>query len=418
MKTSAHRVALRFAHDWLLTRILLAFTLLLALSQAGLAQSPITGAWSLQLLHAGGLYPKWSPARNLIVFNKLVRGKAYTDRLPGTYEIFTIKPDGTDVACLTEQAPSEIAGFHKCQPYWHPDGRHIVFTAQNEHTRPTEYNMDSFPGIGHNHDVWIMTSDGKHYWRLTQNPDNWGVIRPSFSHDGKMLFWNEEYSMEVHRGVGSYWKKEKNRKGEEWGLWRIKLADMAFNAEGPRITHIRTININELHPGLRLIEGSGFTRDDRHLIWEAANLNETEGQMWWGDVYVSDLAGGALQRLTRTAPLRQGNENMEYSPDGKYIAWSHHDEKEAGRKVEIWLMRSDGSDPVRLTYFNAIGHAHRKQYQPIRFTNACLELDWSPDGQAIVFSISNGGTLQWPYLTPNMYLLKLRSEGSADRNPI
>ena len=100
---------------------------------------------------------------------------------------------------------------------------------------------------------------------------------------------------------------------------------------------------------------------------------------------------------------------MEYSPDGKYIAWSYHDNPEPGKKVEIWLMRSDGSGAVQLTFFNKVGHSHRKRYQSNRFTNACLELDWGPDGQAIVFSISNGARLQWPYLIPNMYLLKRRT---------
>lgn len=308
-----------------------------------LAGTPLDATWDLELIHKGGLYPKWSQTSGLIVFNELVRGKAFTGKVPGTYEIFTMKPDGKEVQCLTENAPKELAGFHKCQPYWHPSGKHIVFTAQNEHTKPSKHNMDSFPGIGHNHDLWIMTSDGKRYWRITKNPDNWGVIRPSFSHDGKMLYWNEEYSAEAHPGVGSTWSKETNKKGEEWGLWRIKLADIVFDANGPGVTNIRAVNINAIHAGFRLIEGSGFARDDKNLIWEAANTDETEGQMWWGDVYVSDLKGGTLQRLTKTAHLHQGNENMEYSPDGKYIAWSHHDDQEPGRQVEIWLMAATGA---------------------------------------------------------------------------
>lgn len=397
------------------TQVLLAACLTFSWPRTGLAQSLAQGPWELQLVRKGGIYPKWSHANNLIVFNELRPGKAFTGKIPGTYEIFTMRPDGTGVACLTEKAPPELAGFHKSQPYWHPSGQYIIFTAQNENTKPTEYNMDSFPGIGHNHDIWIMSSDGKKYWRITNNPDNWGVIRPSFSHDGRMIYWNEEYSMLVHPGVGSSWKKEENPKGEEWGLWRIKLSDVAFDSNGPRVTNIRVVNINDIHPGFRLIEGSGFARDDRHLIWEAANTKETEGQMWWGDVYLSDLTGGALQRLTKTAPLRQGNENMEYSPDGRHIAWSSHQDPQPGKKVEIWLMRSDGSDSARLTYFNQIGHSHRKRFQPIQFTNACLELDWGPDGKAIVFSMSNGARLRWPYLTPSIYLLKMNgnSESSA-----
>jgi Tol biopolymer transport system component len=386
------------------------FWLALAGPQTGFGQNPPAETWELQLVRQGGLYPKWCQANNLIVFNELRPGKAFTEKISGTYEIFIMKPDGTGVACLTEKAPAELAKFHKCQPYWHPSGKYIIFTAQNEHTKPTEYNMDTFPGIGHNHDVWIMSSDGQQYWRLTNNPDNLGVIRPSFSHDGRMVYWNEEYSMEAHPGVGSPWKKERNPKGEEWGLWRIKLAEVAFDPIGPRLANIRVVPINELHSGLRLIEGSGFSRDDQSLIWEAANTNETEGQMWWGDVYVSDLKGGALQRLTKTAPLHQGNENMEYSPDGKSIAWSYHDNPEPGKKVEIWLMRSDGSGAIQLTFFNKPGHPHRKRYQPVQFTNACLEMDWGPDGRTIVFSISNGAKLEWPYLTPNIYLLTMSAK--------
>jgi len=150
---------------------------------------------------------------------------------------------------------------------------------------------------------------------------------------------------------------------------------------------------------------SEYTVRDLQLI------NETNGMMWWGDVYVSDLDGGSLERITDTAPLYQGNENMEYSPDGTKIAWSHHDDEEPGRKVEIYLMDADGSNPTRLTYFNQLGHPHRKEFQKFGFTNACGELDWGPYGRSIVFSMSNGGKLLWPYLKPNIYMLTF--EGQA-----
>jgi Tol biopolymer transport system component len=321
-----------------------------------------------------------------------------------------MKPDGTEVQCLTANAPPILQRVHKGQPFWHPSGKYIVFTAQNEKTKPTEYNLDSFPGIGHNHDIWIMTSDGQTYWRMTTYADNWGCIRPSFSHDGKQIYWNEEYSMEVYPGVGSFWKKDKNRKGEGWGLWRIVLADISFTRAGPKMSNVRGVNINEIHPGFRLIEGSGFTPDDKHLIWEAANLNETDGMMWWGDVYVSDLKGGSLERITWSARRYQGNENMEYSPDGTKIAWSHHDDREPGKKVEIYLMDADGTHPARLTYFNKWGHPHRRQFQRFGYTNACGELDWGPDGKQICFSMSNGATLTWPYATPNIYILTLADQ--------
>lgn len=349
-------------------------------------------------IREGGFYPKWSRTKNLIVFNEFRKGESFTKNVPGTYELYTMKPDGSDVQWLTRDAPQEIHRYHKAQPFWHPSGNYVIFTAQNEHTKAKGINLASFPGIGWNHDVWITSDDGSRYWRITHNPDNWGVIRPSFSHDGRTLYWNEEYSMEKHPGVGSNWNKKTNRAGEEWGLWRIKLADVAWEPEGPVVSNIRAVNINELHPGMRLIEGSGFAPDDQHLIWEAANIEETEGKMWWGDVYVSDLAGGSLQRLTRTAPSRQGNENMEYSPDGARIAWSHHDSAEPGKDVEIYQMKADGSKQARLTFFNQRHHPHRRQFQPLGSTNACGELDWSPDGRQIVFGMSTGLQARWPHV--------------------
>jgi len=99
---------------------------------------------------------------------------------------------------------------------------------------------------------------------------------------------------------------------------------------------------------------------------------------------------------------------MEYSPDGQYIAWSHHDHSEPGKEVEIYLMRSDGSEQRRLTYFNQAGHPHRRQYQRFGSTNACGELDWGTDNNTIVFSISNGiNGLKWPFVEPNIYILTL-----------
>ena len=80
----------------------------------------------------------------------------------------------------------------------------------------------------------------------------------------------------------------------------------------------------------------------------------------------------------------QGNENMEYSPRGDKIAWSHHDDEEPGRKVEIYLMDADGNNLTRLTYFNKLGHPHREEYQQFGFTNACGELDWGPNGEKII----------------------------------
>jgi Tol biopolymer transport system component len=330
-----------------------------------------------------GIYSKWSHTKNLIAFNKVVNGK---------FEIFAMRPDGSDLKCLTCNKP-ELPHSNKGQPYWHASGEYIVFTAENTNYKRAGLGLGlaEMPGIGHNQNIWIMKSDGTQFWQITDYEENWGVFRPSFSHNGKMLYWNEEYSMEKYPGVGSSWKwpgssatwLRDNPKGEEWGLIRIKIADISFEANGPKISNIRSI----VHHGLTLLEGSGFTPDDNGFLFTSANTSETGGSAYWGgDIYTSDLNGGSVTRLTNT-PYKH-DENAEYSPDGKKIVWSQA-KGSPGDRVDIYIMDRDGKNKTRLTYFSEPGHP---EYIPDA-VGGCGEIDWSPDGEKIIFGIGTGNNL-------------------------
>jgi Tol biopolymer transport system component len=342
-----------------------------------------------------GAYPKWSHAKNLIAFNRAVNGN---------YEIFTVKPDGSDATCLTCDKEALPPG-HKGQPYWHPSGEYIVFTAENTASERMGWDLTVMPGIGRNHNVWMMTSDGSQHWQITNYPENWGVIRPSFSHDGKTLYWNEEYSFEKYPGVGLPWSLDKNPRGEEWGLWRIKLADVSFESDGPEVANIR----NVVHSDLVLLEGSGFGPDDRRLIFTSASLTETEGTAYWGgDIYTSDLGGGSLTRLTNTPYYH--DENVEYSPDGKKIVWSHACGGAPAKEVELYLMDSDGSNKARLTHFNEPGYP-----EYLSKTYGSGEIDWSPDGTRIVFGYGYRWRFKYPFVAYRLHMLTF--EGACGNLP-
>lgn len=365
---------------------------------------------NLQLLRKGGCHPKWSHKNNLIAFDEMVNRNL---------EIFTMRPDGSDVKCLTCNKPGVPTG-HKGQPFWHPSGKYIVFSAENdEYERWNRRDMTVMPAIsGRNNDVWIMTSDGKKFWRITNTPENGGVIRPSFSPDGKTLYWNEEWSLEKYPGRGSLWSLEDQPLGEKWGLWRIKLADISFDKTGvPIVSNVRTVNINKLYPGKVLLEGQGIQPDNEHLIFSAADINETKGYVrWgfppkdiygyahWGELYVTDLEGGSLVRLTHT-PYNH-DENPEFSPDFERIVWSRA-KGAVGDRVEFYIMNADSSNIKQLTHFTEPGYPEYKGR-----IGACGEVDWSPDGQQIIFSKYIGLELKYPYVKSNIYLLaiKVKSE--------
>lgn len=307
-----------------------------------------------------GTHPKWSEKNNLIVFDQMVNG---------IYEIFTMKPDGGEVNCLTCNKEEATKG-HKGQAYWHPSAEYLTFAAENEFGKQLRSNT---PGIGRDNEVWIMTADGNKYWRMTNHPEKWGVIRPSFSHDGTKLYWNEEYSCERGENKCSFWNHWNLflRKGEEVGAWRTKIADFSFETGQPEISNIKTIN----HEPLRLIEGFGFSTDDQKLAYSYADTPKTDGRMFTGDIYISDLNGSNLTQLVNTPWLH--DENAEFSPDGKKIVWMTGPYLNFLQfyKSELYLMDSDGKNKVRLTYFN----------EPKGEWHLVGESSWSPDGTQLIF---------------------------------
>ena len=359
-----------------------------------------------------GAFPKWSQDGSLIAFTKEVSDPG--DQHGIGYQIYTMKPDGSDIKCLTCNKSGLSNARWRGQPYWHPSGEYIVFTAETAEFERQGIGTSTRPGLGRNHNVWIMISDGSKFWRITDCPDNWGSIRPGFSHDGKTLCWNEEFSMEKypngkptdpdddpytpgHQGhPGSYWGWENfdYRIGEELGAWRIKLADISFKNGKPEISNIRHMDPPE---GFTVIEGAGFTPDDDGFIYSYANLAENGGKGLWGDIYISDLNGVFLERLTETPFIH--DENPEFSPDGNKILWNHG-EGNPGDGEELWLMNADGSNKVRLTYFTDPDH---NEYDPI--ARQITEITWSPDGKRVVFGHVSQEERGGPHLPSTLYML-------------
>jgi len=356
-----------------------------------------------------GAFPKWSPKGDLIAFCRKVNG---------VYEIFTVRPDGSDEECLTCDKKEVPLDGHKGQPYWHPSGEYITFTAENTGFPRKGRGFSAFPDAGLHHNVWIMTSDRSKFWKMTSYLQNWGVIKPTFSHDGTKLFWNEEFSCSrqtcsyvingkfscseqgcvypvnsikekeycesVSQDVGccGFWTPVNFtcRRGEELGAWRVKYADVSFIDGIPKISNTRTVNPPE---GLTLLEASGFIHNDEGFIYSYAPLDETVGMDFWGEVYTSDLSGNNLRRLTHTT--FKHDENPECSPDGRKIVWSQA-KGGPGKEVDLFLMDYDGSNKFQLTYFD---DPNQPYYIPTIYHNH-KENDWSPDGSKLILSMGIG----------------------------
>jgi Tol biopolymer transport system component len=124
------------------------------------------GANPRKLTNAPGCYnggPFFSPDGKQVIFRADRQRK---DEL----QIFVINADGTGERQLTD-----IAGV-AWAPYWHPDGKHIIYTA-------AEHKPMQRP----NYDLWLMNLETGKTTRITHAPGQ--DVLPVFSPDGKKLLW-------------------------------------------------------------------------------------------------------------------------------------------------------------------------------------------------------------------------------------
>jgi len=89
---------------------------------------------------------------------------------PGNLEIWVMNADGSNKHQVTRNGAANFA------PYWHPDGKRIVFAS----------NMTD-PKSGRDFDLYLISEDGTGLERITYAP-NFDAF-PMFSSDGKRLVW-------------------------------------------------------------------------------------------------------------------------------------------------------------------------------------------------------------------------------------
>ncbi|OGO07246.1 MAG: hypothetical protein A3K46_07265, partial [Chloroflexi bacterium RBG_13_60_9] len=102
------------------------------------------------------LAPKWSPDGEWIAF--------IGSSSEGTFDIFRIRPDGSDVKKLTD-TPADESAFD-----WSPDGSQIVFDSDRKG----------------NYDLYLMNSDGSNVRQLTRTSDQ-DEVEPAWSPAGDSI---------------------------------------------------------------------------------------------------------------------------------------------------------------------------------------------------------------------------------------
>jgi len=324
----------------------------------------------------------WSEKLDLLAFDRKGEG--------GFFDVWTMKPDGSQQSCLTCDTPG-LPQRNVGQPAWHPSGEYIVLQAEKpEHPGRSRA---ATPGIGVENNVWLITSDGARAFPITDLPDGTGVLHPHFSHDGTMLIWAEMI--------------EAPPKGQALGgRWALKLADFRIDASGPQLTNLRTLQPN----GDVFYESHGFTPDDSAILY--TSVPEPVEPIWGFDIYRMDLRSGSVVNLTNSPD--QWDEHAHISPSGEKIAWMSSRDcgcdpgKLQDLRTDLWMMNADGSGKTRLTHFSESGFPERLSKHVVTGDSA-----WSGDGRRlVVFTIARRGLLEFLNLRAELVPIVVLDFGS------
>jgi Tol biopolymer transport system component len=302
---------------------------------------------SYQVIRRDAFGADWSKTNNLLAYN--AKGG------DGAYHVYTATPDGANPAQLgvgSASFPQRTTGT----PVWSPSGRFIAFVAEKP-THPGN-SAGATPGWGSYSDLWVATADGSRAWQLTDVPtdNDHGTIIPEFSPDGRLLEWTERT------------KAAKALKPERFaGFWAIKVADFDVSAEGvPSLSKVHTVSPTDD----AFNETGGFSADSASLVF--ASDFETHN-FWSNQIYRFDVKSHAITRLTRGESY---NEHPRYTPDGQVLWMTNADNPSHG--TDWWTMNPDGSNPQRLSDFNAGDNAESIGHKPV-YATVVQTANWNSD---------------------------------------
>lgn len=358
--------------------------LLLGLGPPARAQTPAPDAvvTKITTIKAPGGRVSWSHASDLIAFDK--SAKESDEKQNTYYDIYSMRPDGSAEVCLTCGGSKSWAvkpQKHMWQPVWHPSGEFIALQAEME-THPATSDTAA-PPLGLYNNLWVMTSDGTQYLRLTDLPavtatGSTGILHPVFSSDGSLLAWAERL------GAGGL-----------MGEYVLRVADFAvsLDAQGQLSGGLTNVRTFQLRPGT-FHEPHDFTADGAQLLF-AANLEDGQPATAM-DIYALDLATGTVVDLTMQVP-DWWEELPVCTPDGSQIAFISSSGLaftsstwQSTLRTEYWLMRADGTGKRQVTYFN-----DPSSWQFTGKRTVASDGSWSPDGTRLAALIfEDDGTVQ------------------------
>lgn len=247
-------------------------------------------------------------------------------------------------------------------PRWSPNGKQLVYRSNQEGSSQ----------------LYLRMLDSGAERRLSNLQKGAGNIQ--WSPDGKWI----SFTMKVDATPPSLAKLPKKPKGAKWTTPPKYIDDMKFKADGagfltPGFTQIFVISadgghVRQLTSGDYNHANYSWAPDSESIVFSARRGDNWEYEAKNSDIYELVIASGKLTQLTK----RNGPDtNPIISPDGKYIAYTGHDDKLLGYQNNfLYLMNRDGSNSKNISK---------------DLDRSVAGIKWDADGEGIYFQYDDKG---------------------------
>lgn len=260
-------------------------------------------------------------------------------------QIFIMNPDGTEQTHLTP------ATGHSWGPRISPDGKYFFFSsvARGDHEVHDATGGLSVLGGSGNHDIYLSTTDGSEITNITLTFGSWDNGW-SWSPDGQWITFSSDR-------VGGNWDLYKMSpdgaiveqltndpvSNDGWPSWTPDGQSIVFARGEGDSSEIYIMDADGGNPRPLTNDPDMFdtypfiSPDGTQIVFSSQNQPDFEG-----DIYVMNIDGSGIERLTSTAAL---NYAPSWSPDGTKIVFV----SDRTGNDDIWIMDADGSNEVRIT---------------------------------------------------------------------